>query len=77
MPQVILRYEDCTFGFPGSNPRIQTTANYLVSIMAVYEVDFPGGIDNSNVKWRAIIWALSEAFFIMGIAINYLPREFL
>lgn len=45
--------------------------------MAVYEVDFPGGIDNSNVKWRAIIWALSEAFFIMGIAINYLPREFL
>ncbi|GJJ07777.1 hypothetical protein Clacol_001982 [Clathrus columnatus] len=54
-------------------PKTHTTANYLVSIMAIYDVNFPGGIDNSNVKWRAIIWALSEAFFIMGIAINYLP----
>jgi len=51
----------------------QTTANYLVSVMALYDVNIPGGIDNSNVKWRAIIWALSEAFFILSIAINYLP----
>lgn len=53
---------------------IQTTANYLVSILAVYEVNFPGGIDNNNVKWRAFIWILSEAFFFTGIAVNYLPR---
>lgn len=52
----------------------QTTANYLVSILAVYEIDFPGGIDNNNVKWRAVVWIISEAFFAIGIAVNYLPR---
>jgi len=53
----------------------QTTANYLVSILAIYNVDIPGGIDDGNVKWRAIIWALSELFFVLGIAINYLPPK--
>lgn len=52
----------------------QTTANYLVSILAVYEVDFPGGIDNNNVKWRAVVWIISETFFAIGIAVNYVPR---
>ncbi|KZS94122.1 amino acid transporter [Sistotremastrum niveocremeum HHB9708] len=51
----------------------QATANYLVSLLAVYEVDFPGGIDNSNIKWRAFIWAVSEVLLVISIAINYLP----
>jgi translation initiation factor 5B len=55
----------------------QTTANYLVSLLSVFEVEFPGGIDNSNVKWRALIWAISEAFLFLSIAINYLPRTIL
>ncbi|KAG8890162.1 hypothetical protein FRB99_003921, partial [Tulasnella sp. 403] len=53
----------------------QTTANYIVSQLAVWEVDFPGGISNDNIKWRAFIWALSEALLILAIAMNYLPAQ--
>lgn len=51
----------------------QTTANYLVSLFAVFEIDFPGGIGLENVKWRAFVWAISEGFLILAILINYLP----
>lgn len=51
----------------------QTTANYIVSQLAVWEIDFPGGIGNDNVKWRALIWAISEGILVVAIAINYLP----
>jgi hypothetical protein len=51
----------------------QTTANYIASQLAVWEVDFPGGISNDNVKWRALIWAISEALLVLSVAINYLP----
>ncbi|KAF8496642.1 gamma-aminobutyric acid transporter [Hysterangium stoloniferum] len=53
----------------------QAAASYLVSILVVYDVEFPGGIDTSNVKWRAVIWAFSEMLFIMGIVLNYLPTK--
>ncbi|KAF7364728.1 Gamma-aminobutyric acid transporter [Mycena venus] len=33
----------------------------------------PGGISNDNVKWRALIWAISEALLVLSVAINYLP----
>jgi translation initiation factor 5B len=52
---------------------VQTTANYIVSQLAVWEIDFPGGITNENVKWRALIWAISEALLVLSVAINYLP----
>ncbi|KAF9449567.1 hypothetical protein P691DRAFT_774614 [Macrolepiota fuliginosa MF-IS2] len=51
----------------------QTTANYLVSLLAVWEVDFPGGITLESVKWRAFVWAISEGLLILAILINYLP----
>lgn len=51
----------------------QTTANYIVSQLAIWEIDFPGGITNDNVKWRALIWAVSEGVLFCSIAINYLP----
>ncbi|KAI1788965.1 hypothetical protein LXA43DRAFT_1183593 [Ganoderma leucocontextum] len=51
----------------------QTTANYIVSQLAVWEIDFPGGIGNDNFKWRALIWAISEGVLLLSIAINYLP----
>ena len=41
--------------------------------MAVFEVEFPGGTFNDNIKWRAFIWAISEALLVISIAINYLP----
>ncbi len=35
--------------------------------------NFPGGISDGNVKWRAFIWAVSEAMLVVSIAVNYLP----
>lgn len=39
----------------------------------MWEIDFPGGIGNDNVKWRTLIWAISEGLLILAVAINYLP----
>lgn len=36
-------------------------------------MEYPGGIGNDNVKWRALIWAVSEGLLLCAIAINYLP----
>ena len=51
----------------------QTTANYIVSQLSVWGIDFPGGAHNDNIKWRALIWAISEGILVLAIAINYLP----
>ena len=53
----------------------QTAANYIVSQLAVWEIDFPGGVSNDNIKWRALIWAISEGLLIVSVAINYLPPK--
>lgn len=46
-----------------------------MSQLAVWEVDFPGGISNNNVKWRAFVWGISEVMLVVSIAINYLPPK--
>jgi translation initiation factor 5B len=51
----------------------QTAANYIVSQLAVWEINFPGGVSNDNIKWRALIWAIAEGLLIAAVAINYLP----
>ena len=51
----------------------QTTANYIVSQLSVWEIDFPGGTHIDNVKFRALVWAISEGILILAVAINYLP----
>lgn len=61
------------FGSTTDRDTPQTTANYLVSLLSVYDIGFPGGIDNNNVKWRALIWAVSEGFFFVSISMNFLP----
>ena len=55
---------------------LQGTANYIVSQLVVWEVEFPGGIDSSNAKWRALIWAISEGLLLISVTINYLPPRF-
>lgn len=68
-------------GHPDSLPTLplinstQTTANYIVSLLAIYEVDFPGGISMDNIKWRAFIWGLSELLLLLAVAMNYLPCQ--
>jgi hypothetical protein len=53
----------------------QTTANYVLSQLVVWDVDFPGGITATNVNFRALTWAVSEGILLLVIALNYLPRE--
>ncbi|KAK0191521.1 hypothetical protein F5146DRAFT_1224243 [Armillaria mellea] len=69
----IVAWWACTAWMTFAAGNCQTTANYIVSQLQVWEVDFPGGASNDNVKWRAFIWALSEAMLLVAIAINYLP----
>lgn len=69
----IVAWWSCTAWMTFAAGNCQTTANYIVSQLAVWEIDFPGGIGNDNVKWRALIWAISEALLVVAVAINYLP----
>ncbi|KAI5116859.1 hypothetical protein M0805_009169 [Coniferiporia weirii] len=69
----IVAWWSCTAWMTFAAGNCQTTANYVVSLLAVFEVDFPGGTFNDNIKWRAFIWILSEGFLLLSIAINYLP----
>ncbi|KAJ7844541.1 hypothetical protein B0H14DRAFT_994685 [Mycena olivaceomarginata] len=70
----VVAWWSCTAWMTFAAGNCQTTANYIVSQLAVWEVDFlPGGISNDNVKWRALIWAISEALLVLLVAINYLP----
>lgn len=57
--------------FAASN--CQTTANYLLSLMVVFESNFPGGVAIANIKFRVLTWAVSEVIFLCAIALNYLP----
>ncbi|KAL5508585.1 hypothetical protein ACEPAH_6204 [Sanghuangporus vaninii] len=63
----------CTAWMTFAAGNCQTTANYLASLFTVFEVDYPGGLQIDNIKWRAFIWALSEVILAISIAINYLP----
>lgn len=58
------------------NKCLQASANYIVSQFVVWTVEFPGGIDNGNVKWRALIWAISEVLLLISVSVNYLPPRF-
>ncbi|CAA7259575.1 unnamed protein product [Cyclocybe aegerita] len=69
----IVAWWSCTAWMTFTAGNCQTTANYIVSQLAVWEIDFPGGITNDNVKWRAFIWVISEALLLLAVAINYLP----
>ncbi|KAG2150323.1 uncharacterized protein EDB93DRAFT_1103543 [Suillus bovinus] len=66
----------CTAWMTFTASNCQTTANYIVSQLAVWEIDFPGGVGNDNIQWRALIWAISEGMLLLSVAINYLPPKF-
>ncbi|KZV94012.1 amino acid transporter [Exidia glandulosa HHB12029] len=69
----IVAWWACTAWMTFAAGNCQNTANFILSQLVVWEVDFPGGISGDNVKWRAVIWAVSEALLVVSIAINYLP----
>ena len=63
--------------FKQAQQPLQTTAYYILSLLIVYDVDFPGGLTTDNVKWRAVVWAVSEFFLVVAVALNHLPRAYL
>ncbi|KDR74511.1 hypothetical protein GALMADRAFT_227573 [Galerina marginata CBS 339.88] len=69
----IVAWWSCTAWMTFAAGNCQTTANYIVSQLNVWEIDFPGGASNDNIKFRALIWAISEGLLIVSVAINYLP----
>ncbi|KAF9071849.1 gamma-aminobutyric acid transporter [Rhodocollybia butyracea] len=69
----IVAWWSCTAWMTFTASNCQATANYIVSQLAVWEIDFPGGTSDDNVKWRALIWAISEALLLVSAMINYLP----
>ncbi|KIM74797.1 hypothetical protein PILCRDRAFT_827856 [Piloderma croceum F 1598] len=69
----VVAWWSCTSWMIFAASNCQTTANFIVSQLAVWEIPFPGGITNGNIKWRALIWAISEGLLILSVLINYLP----
>ncbi|KDQ18631.1 hypothetical protein BOTBODRAFT_171436 [Botryobasidium botryosum FD-172 SS1] len=53
----------------------QASADYLLALFNVYDLEFPGGVTNDNVKWRVLVWAVSEGFLLLAIVPNYLPQS--
>ncbi|KAG2357526.1 amino acid transporter [Suillus spraguei] len=66
----------CTAWMTFTASNCQATANYVVSQLTVWEINFPGGTGNDNVRWRALIWAISEGMLLLSVAINYFPPKF-
>ncbi|GAA5971787.1 hypothetical protein JCM11641_001512 [Rhodosporidiobolus odoratus] len=55
----------------------QGTTNYILSEIQVFNAYFPGGLDDTNVKFRAVQWIVSEVFLLIAILSNLLsPRNF-
>ncbi|KAL8279487.1 hypothetical protein RQP46_008049 [Phenoliferia psychrophenolica] len=43
--------------------------------MEVFEYDFPGGLDVTNINYRATMWAVSLACMWIALGLNYLPPK--
>ncbi|GAA5854683.1 hypothetical protein JCM8547_004938 [Rhodosporidiobolus lusitaniae] len=55
----------------------QGTTNYILSEISVFNAYFPGGLDDSNIKFRAVQWIVSEGFLLVAILSNLLsPRHY-
>ncbi|KAG1715674.1 hypothetical protein ID866_1478, partial [Astraeus odoratus] len=69
----IVAWWACTAWMTFTASNCQTTANYIVSQLAVWDINFPGGVGNDNIQWRAFVWGLSELMLLISVAINYFP----
>ncbi|TFY54179.1 hypothetical protein EVJ58_g9009, partial [Rhodofomes roseus] len=63
----------CTAWMTFSASCCLTAANYIVSELIVFGVSYPDGAGSDSIKWRALVWAVSEGCFVLAVAINYLP----
>lgn len=55
----------------------QATTNFITSELVVFQKYFPGGIDNENIKFRAVVWIIAEALLALTVIINLMsPHKF-
>lgn len=47
----------------------------MLAELTVFNTFFPGGLDDSNIKFRAVQWACSEVFLLLAILSNLMSRE--
>ncbi|KAE9363418.1 amino acid transporter [Stipitochalara longipes BDJ] len=52
----------------------QGAANYMLSEIVVFNVDFP--TDTTDIKFRAVQWICTEALLILAVLLNLLPPRF-
>lgn len=51
----------------------QAAANFLLSEITIFNLDFP--TDTDSIKFRAVQWIVSECMLCMGLAMNYLDPK--
>ena len=51
----------------------QACANFLLSEITIFNVDFP--TDTGNIKFRAVQWITAECVLFIGIGMNYLDPK--
>ncbi|KAB5587807.1 Amino acid permease [Ceratobasidium theobromae] len=59
--------------FPASATQFATTYLLFIPSISLYGLDFPGGISNDNVKWRAVVWVVAQALLLISIGISCAP----
>ncbi|KAJ6110758.1 hypothetical protein N7486_002993 [Penicillium sp. IBT 16267x] len=52
----------------------QAAANYMLSELTVFNVDFP--TDTSSVKFRAVQWICTEVLLALAALLNFLPPRY-
>lgn len=52
----------------------QAAANYMLSEITVFNLDFP--TDSDNVKFRAVQWLVTEVLLALAAVVNFLPPKY-
>ncbi|OJJ48979.1 hypothetical protein ASPZODRAFT_129341 [Penicilliopsis zonata CBS 506.65] len=52
----------------------QAAANYMLSEITVFNLDFP--TDTDNIKFRAVQWICTEVLLALAALLNYLPPKY-
>lgn len=71
----IVAWWSCTAWTTFVAANCQGAANFLLSEITVFGLDFP--TDTTSIKFRALQWIVSELFLFLSIGMNYLdPRTY-
>ncbi|WVQ84968.1 hypothetical protein IAT38_007132 [Cryptococcus sp. DSM 104549] len=54
----------------------QGPAQYLLSLMKIFDYNFEGGLTTDNLHYRCVLFAVSLGCMWIALALNYLPPRF-